>query len=127
MGMITQEHRDLIDEVGLCYAATVGGDGSPNVSPKGSLLVIDDDYLAFADIMSPHTRKNLEGGSRVALMVCQPATFAGFQFKGTAELSTSGEVYDMLAKAIADKGLELPPIQNAVRVRVEEVRRIGES
>ena len=43
----------MIAELRLCYVATVTPDGKPNLSPKGSLRVVDDDHLAFADIMSP--------------------------------------------------------------------------
>ncbi|MCP4962895.1 MAG: pyridoxamine 5'-phosphate oxidase family protein [Actinomycetia bacterium] len=127
MGKITQAHRDLIEEVGLCYAASSSSDGMPNVSPKGSIMVVDDDHIAFADIMSPHTRKNLEENPRVAVMVCKRETFTGFQFTGTVELTSDGAVYDTLTQAIADKGLKLPPIQYAVTIQVEEVRGIGES
>ncbi len=127
MGKITQAHRDLIKEVGLCYAASAASDGTPNVSPKGSIAVVDDDHIAFAEIMSPHTRENLQENPRVAVMVCKPETFEGFQFKGTAALTSDGAVFDMLVQAIADKGLKLPPVQNAVTIRVEDVRRIGES
>ncbi|MCP3855655.1 MAG: pyridoxamine 5'-phosphate oxidase family protein [Actinomycetia bacterium] len=127
MGKITQAHRDLIKEVGLCYTASAAPDGTPNVSPKGSITVVDDDHIAFAEIMSPHTRENLQENPRVAVMVCKPETFEGFQFKGTAALTSDGAVFDMLVQAIADKGLKLPPVQNAVTIRVEDVRRIGEN
>ena len=65
MGMITKDHRELIEEVGLCYVASTSADGVPNVSPKGSIAVLDDDHLVFAEIMSPHTRQNLEENPRV--------------------------------------------------------------
>ncbi|MCP5066068.1 MAG: pyridoxamine 5'-phosphate oxidase family protein [bacterium] len=127
MGKITQTHRDLIDDVGLCYVASANSDGTPNVSPKGSIAVVDDDHLAFADIMSPHTRENLQDNPSVAVMVCKPEVFAGFQFKGTAEISSEGAVFDMLVKKIADSGLQLPPVQNAVTISVESIRAIGET
>ncbi len=125
MGMIEDEHRDLIKEVGLCFVATATSDGVPNVSPKGSIMAIDDDHLAFADIMSPGTRSNLEQNKNVAVFVCLPEKFQGFQFKGTVELSKDGPVYDQLNAAIKEKGLKLPPIQNAVKVKVEEIRKLG--
>ncbi len=125
MGMIEDAHKSLIQDVGLCYVATASPDGAPNVSPKGSILVLDDDHLAFADIMSPGSRANLESNDQVAIYVCRPEKFQGFQFKGTAELSKEGPVYDRLAAAIDEKGLELPPIQNAVKIKVEEIRGLG--
>ncbi|MAG32033.1 MAG: pyridoxamine 5'-phosphate oxidase [Deltaproteobacteria bacterium] len=125
MGMIEDAHKSLIEEVGLCYVATASREGEPNVSPKGSIVVLDDDHLAFADIMSPGSRANLEKNERVAIYVCQPSSFKGVQFKGTAELSKEGPLYDQLAADIEKKGLQLPPIQNAVKVKVEEVRVMG--
>jgi len=118
-------HKSLIAELGLCYVATASCDGQPNVSPKGSILVLGDDHLAFADIMSPGSRANLEENTRVAIYVCRPEKFQGFQFKGTAELSKDGPVYDLLASEIERKGLKLPPIQNAVKVKNSEVRGLG--
>ncbi len=126
MATITEEHRNLIREVGLCYVATSSAAGAPNVSPKGSIIALDEDHLAFADIMSPRTRKNLTENPKVALFVCKPEKFQGFQFKGTAELSPEGELYDMLAKMIKDKKLPVPPPVNAVKIRVEEVYAIGQ-
>ncbi|MCP5059699.1 MAG: pyridoxamine 5'-phosphate oxidase family protein [bacterium] len=125
MGKIEESHKSLIAEVGLCYVATASSDGEPNVSPKGSIMVLDDDHLAFAEIMSPHSRANLQQNARVAIYVCRPEKFQGFQFKGSVELTQDGPVYDQLAAAIKEKGLKLPPIQNAVKIKVEEVRGLG--
>ncbi|MBW2316834.1 MAG: pyridoxamine 5'-phosphate oxidase family protein, partial [Deltaproteobacteria bacterium] len=77
MGMIEDAHKSLIEDVGLCFVATASSDGEPNVSPKGSILVFDDDHLAFADIMSPGSRANLEQNERVAVYVCRPEKFQG--------------------------------------------------
>ncbi len=125
MGKIEEAHKSLIADVGLCYVATASSDGEPNVSPKGSIMVLDDDHLAFAEIMSPNTGANLKQNARVAIYVCRPEKFQGFQFKGSVELSQDGAVYDQLAAAIKEKGLKLPPIKNAVKVKVDEVRGLG--
>ena len=126
MGMIEDAHRSLIEETGLCYVATASSDGVPNVSPKGSIMVLDDDHIAFADIMSPGSRANLEQNERVAVYVCKPEKFQGFQFKGTAELSSEGELYDMLSGMIKEKKLPVPPPVNAVKIRVQEVHALGQ-
>jgi predicted pyridoxine 5'-phosphate oxidase superfamily flavin-nucleotide-binding protein len=126
MATITEEHRALIKEVGLCYVATSSAAGAPNVSPKGSIIALDDDHLAFADIMSPRTRKNLQENAKVAVFVCKPEKFQGFQFKGTAELSPEGDLYDMLSGMIKEKKLPVPPPVNAVKIRVQEVYAIGQ-
>ncbi len=126
MGKIEQSHRQLIEEVGLCYVATASSDGVPNVSPKGSIAVLDDDHLIFADIMSPGTRKNLHENPQLTILVCKPEKFQGYQFQGTAELSQDGEIYELLVRMIKEKKLPVPPPVNAVKVKVEVVRALGE-
>ncbi len=127
MGKIEEAHKSLIADVGLCYVATASSDGEPNVSPKGSIMVLDDDHLAFAEIMSPNTGANLKQNARVAIYVCRPEKFQGFQFKGTAKLSTEGDVFDMLVRTIKEKNIPVPPPKHAVTVTVDEVRGLGEN
>jgi predicted pyridoxine 5'-phosphate oxidase superfamily flavin-nucleotide-binding protein len=59
MAILTEDMRHMVAHLRLCYVATVTPDGKPNLSPKGSLRVIDDDHLAFADNMSPSKIRNL--------------------------------------------------------------------
>jgi uncharacterized protein len=50
----------------LSFVATICEDGSPNLSPKGSVRVYDEkeDHLVFADIASPGTIENLRRDSQ---------------------------------------------------------------
>jgi uncharacterized protein len=49
MGILTDEMKRVVTEIQLCYAATVTADGKPNLSPKGSITVLSDDELGFAE------------------------------------------------------------------------------
>ncbi len=53
MGILTEEMKRVVTDIQLCYAATVTPDGKPNLSPKGSITVLSDDELGFADLASP--------------------------------------------------------------------------
>lgn len=55
MGRINPEMRRVVKEQRLCFAATIYEDGTVNLSPKGTLTVLDDDHLMFADLASPQT------------------------------------------------------------------------
>ncbi len=57
--MLTEEMQRLVRDARLGFAATVCPDGAPNVSPKGTTLVYDEEHLVFADIRSPQTVANL--------------------------------------------------------------------
>ena len=50
---LTDEMKEMVERLRLCYVATVTPDGKPNLPPKGSLKVWDDETVVFADIASP--------------------------------------------------------------------------
>jgi predicted pyridoxine 5'-phosphate oxidase superfamily flavin-nucleotide-binding protein len=82
MGILTDDMKRLIDEQKLAFHATVCPDGSPNLSPKGSTRVWDDDHLFFADICSPQTTANIRAGSLVEVNVVDPFLRKGYRFQG---------------------------------------------
>lgn len=59
MPTVTQDMIDVIESSKLMFVATVRADGTPNLSPKGSVRVLDGEHLIFADIASPQTVANL--------------------------------------------------------------------
>ncbi|HEY1966853.1 MAG TPA: pyridoxamine 5'-phosphate oxidase family protein, partial [Pseudonocardia sp.] len=72
VGPITEPVRALIEAQRLCYLATVGPDGQPNLSPKGSLKVLGPAHLAFAEMASPRTVANLATNPRLEINVVDP-------------------------------------------------------
>ena len=92
MGILTDDMKRLIEEQKLAFHATVCPDGSPNLSPRGSTRVWDDDHLFFADICSPQTLANLRAGSLIEVNVVDPFVRKGYRFKGRAKIYESGSV-----------------------------------
>lgn len=121
MAKLTDEMKDFVKEVRLCVAATAGKDGMPNASFKGSLQVLDDEHLIFADIFSEKTRKNLQENNRICILVGDHKKMRSYQFKGEAELINEGVLYDKVSEAIANMKLELPKPVNVVKVKVTEI------
>jgi len=56
---LTADMKRVVVEQRLAFVATFCPDGTPNLSPKGTISVWDDDHLVFADIRSPGTITNL--------------------------------------------------------------------
>jgi predicted pyridoxine 5'-phosphate oxidase superfamily flavin-nucleotide-binding protein len=90
MGILTDDMKRLVEEQQLGFCATVCADGSPNLSPKGSTRVWDDDHLFFADICSPQTTANIRAGSLVEVNVVDPFVRKGYRFKGRAVIHEPG-------------------------------------
>jgi predicted pyridoxine 5'-phosphate oxidase superfamily flavin-nucleotide-binding protein len=84
MGTLTDQMQRLVRTQRLGYAATVCPDGTPNLSPKGTLHVWDDEHLVFADIRSPGTIRNLRQNPAIEINVVDPFARRGYRFKGTA-------------------------------------------
>ena len=68
---ISEKVRKLIDSAWVdgycCLLATAGPDG-PNISPKGSLLVYDDDHLAYWERSKKQALANLGHDNRVTVI-----------------------------------------------------------
>lgn len=93
MGILTEDMRRVI-ELELGFIATVCPDGTPNLSPKGTTAVWDDDHLVFADLRSPGTVENLQSNASIEINVVDQIVRRGYRFKGTATVHTDGEVFE---------------------------------
>jgi uncharacterized protein len=90
MAILTEDMKRVVREQRLGFYATVCEDGSPNLSPKGSTFLLDDDHLLFADIRSPQTMANIRRGSIVEVNVVDPFVRKGYRFKGPAVVHERG-------------------------------------
>jgi hypothetical protein len=93
MGILTDEMKRVVREQRLGYIATVCPDGTPNLSPKGTTTIWDDDHLVFAHIYSPNTIANLKQNPALEINVVDPFLRKGFRFKGTAVVLEEGPEY----------------------------------
>lgn len=105
----------------LAWVATVSRDGEPNVTPKGSLRLLDESHVLFADLFSLKTRRNLTESAKIAVTVVDPATAKGYQLKGTAEVLSSGELFEETSKAMKAVPKDLPRVSHVVKITVESV------
>jgi len=90
MAILTDDMKRVIREQRLGFYATVCEDGSPNLSPKGTTYVLDDDHLFFADVRSPQTVANIRRGSLVEVNIVDPLARKGYRFKGPAAIHEPG-------------------------------------
>jgi predicted pyridoxine 5'-phosphate oxidase superfamily flavin-nucleotide-binding protein len=65
--MLTAEMRAIIESYPLGFVASVNDDGTPNLSPKGTFVVLDDAHLAFGNIRSPGTLANIAKRPKVEI------------------------------------------------------------
>ena len=107
MGILTDDMKRIVREQRLGYIATVCPDGTPNLSPKGTTAVWDDDHLVFADIRSPQSVQNIERNPSVEVNVVDPLVRKGYRFKGPGVVHRSDEVFQRGCQMYRDKGLTI--------------------
>jgi uncharacterized protein len=117
--MLTSDMKRLVLEQKLGFAATVCPDGTPNLSPKGTTTVWDDDHLIFADIHSPGTVRNLELNPSIEINVVDPFVRKGYRFKGVATVHSNDDVYAEALSLLAERGYQTAPNRIAHIVLVE--------
>ena len=121
MAKLNDDMKDMIERLRLCFVATVSPDGKPNLSPKGSLTALDDDTLAFADIASPNTMRNLKQNPYIEINMVDPFLRRGYRFKGVAEIIEAGDdVYKLVAEELWTREGPQYPVNAVVKIQVDE-------
>lgn len=108
MTLLTDDIKKFLDKQKLGFVATVSPENKPNVSPKGTIVVWDENHLAFADIRSPDTVKNLSTNNFVEINVIDPILRKGYLFRGKTKTLKNGSEYDELLKFYRTKGISSP-------------------
>jgi hypothetical protein len=85
----------------LAWVATASLDGEPNVTPKGSLKLLDEHHVLFARSVFLKTRKNLEENTKVAVTVMDASTGKAYQLKKSPK--------------------QLPPLRHVLKITVQAV------
>jgi hypothetical protein len=116
--------KRVVEEQHLGFVATVCSDGTPNLSPKGTTAVWDDDHLVFANIRSPGTIANVRQNANVEINVVDPFLRKGYRFKGVASVLESGALYDKAIAFYTERGSRVSAFREIVMVRVQRAQPI---
>lgn len=117
MAKLTDAMKEIITTQ-LAWVATVKEDGIPNIGPKRSCRIYDDETLIFNENTAGEIMKNIKRGSKVAIGYANWEKLDGYRFIGTAEVHTEGKYYDeAVAWAVGKMGVP----KAAVVFHIEEI------
>ncbi len=106
---------------------TVGKDG-PNISPKGSMIVLDDEHLAYWERSKQTALDNLRTNPRVVVMYSNKAAAERgeiehpggiFRFYGTAEIHERGEFRDKIRTLLPEREINHPGAEEGFAVVIK--------
>ena len=115
--------KNFVNFQKLGYVATISSDGTPNLSPKGTITILDDSRLVFANIRSPQTIVNLDKNSSIEINVIDPFSRMGYRFKGTAKIISDGDDFQKILTFFEEKGIK-SKISDIVIVNVESFSEV---
>jgi hypothetical protein len=123
MIIISEEIKNFVNSQKLGYVATVSKDGRANLSPKGTIIIMNESTLAFADIRSPQTIQNLQDNPSVEINVVDPFQRLGYRFKGDGKIINEGSEFDKILDYYSNIGIK-SKINSVVVVDVKSMSQI---
>ncbi len=123
MQKISESIKKFLNVQKLGYVATISENGTPNLSPKGTIIAWDENTLAFADIRSPNTMRNLEKNPNLEINVVDPLLRKGFRFKGQGTIIKNGAMYEAILNHYRKSGIK-SPIGAIVLVAISEILEV---
>lgn len=108
MTILPPEACQVVEEQRLGFVATVNADGTPNLSPKGTVSVLDEGHLVFGDIRSPRTIENLRHNPALEINVVDPISRKGYRFRGRATLVEDGPRFEEILAFYRARGSTNP-------------------
>ena len=121
--MITEKIGKFVSQQKLGFVATVSQNVTPNLSPKGTISVLDENTLVFANIRSPQTIENLEKNPSIEINIVDPFSRRGYRFKGIAKIISDGEEYNKILLSYKQNGIQTT-IKSIVMVNVKQILEV---
>lgn len=123
---------ELTDTIGAalaagrpCVLATVGADGRPDIGPKGSMLVLDKQRLAYWERARGGHLENLRRSPHVAVLFLDLEHGGYIRLFGRAELHEDGPLREQVMQRVVKPELDYDPERKGIAV-VIEVERVHE-
>jgi hypothetical protein len=128
---ILDQMRELVNpalENGCpCVLATAGANGEPDIGFKGSMMVFDDESLAYWERTKRQHLKNITENPKVVVLFRDAKTKVAWRFHGVATVHESGPIRDQVMARTVPAELEKDPERKgaAVVIRLDKITNMG--
>lgn len=123
--MLTREMSDLINHHTAGMVASINDDGTPSVSPKATFFIVDEATIAFANIRSPGTLKNIRKRPAVEVSFLDVVYRKAVRVTGTATFVRRGEGDPKLADLFKVGWPDLVPVASGfVKINISAAEMI---
>jgi hypothetical protein len=111
------------EEGNPCLVATASASGKPDITYKGSVMVFDNQSLAYWERSRGTTLRNLEENPQIMVLYRNPAERIRWRFSGVATIYREGDLRQQVMNRTVQRELDADPERKgvAVIIRVDEV------
>ena len=124
MAKLTEEMKDFVKGK-WAFVATINPEGLPNLGPKASFTVFDDEHIGWKESTGKHTYENLKENPNVAVVVADREKRQGYRFLGKAQLISEGPLYETAKEDNVRLGRRAPFA--VVYITVDEIYDVGDA
>ena len=128
---LTDKFPELIDNALAngcpCVLATVSKDGEPDIGYKGSMMVFDNESLAYWERTRRQHLKNALENPKVVVLFRDPKTRLNFRFHGMATVHQEGRIWEQVMSRTVKEEIDKDPEHKgaAVVIRVDKVTNLA--
>lgn len=129
---LTADMRKAIDNALMervpLMVATSSQSGMPDIAFKGSVMVWDDEHMAFWERALGTTLRNMQENPNVCLLYRNPETRTLWKFFGVCELHATGDIRQGVMDRTVQLELDRDPERKGVAavVRIDKVIQLGQ-
>ena len=120
---ITGEMQDLVNSALAdrvpCFVATASSDGDPQISMKGSVIVYNDDTLAYWERTKRTALDNVRQNPKIVVFYRNPEKRYNWRFHGTATVEESGSIREEVMGRTPQAELDRDPERHGVAVLIK--------
>ncbi len=122
MAKLSEEMKEMIGKQ-QAFVATASRTGAPDIGPKRSTRVLDDEHLVFTEMVGGRTYENLQQNPQLSIAVVDRDQMSGYRFNGKAELLISGPLFDAAVQSAKQRNMPLP--KAVVKLKIDEIYNLG--
>jgi general stress protein 26 len=110
-----------------CILATAAPDGEPDIGFKGSMMVFDDESLAYWERTKRQHLKNITANPKVVVLFRDAKSKAAWRFHGIAAVHEAGPIRDQVMARTVAAELEKDPDRKgaAVVIKLDRVTNMA--
>lgn len=80
--------------------------GTPNISPRFVMAILEEEKIVFADAYMNKTYANIKSWPKITVAIVDQANRSGFQLKGDAEEITDPDMNEQAAQKLKELGFK---------------------